>query len=186
MNLNLPPKAIIANEPFCDYNAISNEDYLLIINRLNEFADNTFTFGETIFKRIEEVGNINEKLKVSAEKIANKGAEISTSIFKRTRDSISQINQNSRVSQLKEKATDKLSSIGGRIWGVNFIYINNLCSFLGVEAIVNIHLKIMAKTRRQKKRVRFKAIIRHPQINKNLIISILWNNKNYLSNGMSL
>jgi hypothetical protein len=61
---------------------------------------------------------INEKLKVTADKIANKSAEISTSIFKRTRDQLVQINQSNRVSQLKEKATDKLSSIGGKIWGV--------------------------------------------------------------------
>lgn len=88
MNPNLPPKPLVANEPFCDNNSISNEDYLLLINRLNEFTDNTFTFGESIFKKIEEVGNINEKLKVTADKIVNKSSEISTSIFKKTRDSI--------------------------------------------------------------------------------------------------
>jgi len=39
------------------------------VNKLNEFADNTFTFGESILKRMEEVG-INDKLKVTADKIA--------------------------------------------------------------------------------------------------------------------
>ena len=87
LNPNLPPKIQICKEPFSDYNA-SSEDYLLLLNRLNEFADSTLNLGETLFKRIEEVGNINEKLKVTADKIANKGAEISTSFFKRTRESI--------------------------------------------------------------------------------------------------
>jgi len=79
---------MIPNEPYCDNMGISNEDYLLIINRLNEFADNTFTFGESIFKKIEEVGNINEKLKFTADKIVNKSSEISTSFIKKTRESI--------------------------------------------------------------------------------------------------
>lgn len=114
MNPNLPPKPVVFNEPFSEYSSITNEDYLLLISRLNEFADSTLNLGESIFKRIEEVGNINEKLKVTADKLANKGAEFGTSFFKKTRDSITQINQSSKISVIKEKA----SSIGGRLWGV--------------------------------------------------------------------
>eukprot|EP00347_Sterkiella_histriomuscorum_P008382 403345311 len=118
LNPNLPPKPHVINEPYCDNNnAISNEDYILLINKLNEFADNTYTFGESIFRKIEEVGNINEKLKVTADKLVNRGSEVGASIFKRTRDSITQINQSSRMSQLKEKASDKLTTLGGKIWG---------------------------------------------------------------------
>ncbi len=93
---------------------------MILVNKLNEFADNTFTFGESILKRMEEVG-LNDKLKVTADKIAKKSEEISTSFLKRTRDSITQINQNSRVSTLKENAKDKLSVIGGKLWGVSII-----------------------------------------------------------------
>jgi len=81
---------------------------------LNEFADSTLNLGESLFKRIEEVGNINEKLKVTADKIANKGAEIGTSFFKRTKESITQINSSSIKTSLKERA----STIGGKLWGV--------------------------------------------------------------------
>ena len=70
---------------------ISNEDYLVLINRLNEFADNTFTFGESILKRMEESG-LKENIKTTADKIANKSAEIGTNIFKKTRESITSIN----------------------------------------------------------------------------------------------
>jgi hypothetical protein len=88
LNPNLPPKPVVLNEPYSDYNSISNEDYLVLISRLNEFADNTMNLGESLFKKIEEVGNINEKIKTTADKLANKGAELSTSIFKKTRESI--------------------------------------------------------------------------------------------------
>ncbi|CDW88860.1 arf gtpase activator [Stylonychia lemnae] len=117
LNPNLPPRPMIASEPFCDNNGISNEDYLLLINRLNEFADNTFTFGESIFKKIEEVGNINETLKNTADKIVNKSSEISTSFIKKTRESITSINQSQKITSLREKATDKLTSLGGKLWG---------------------------------------------------------------------
>lgn len=88
LNANLPPRPQIFNEPFSETTSIPNEDYLLLISRLNEFADSTLNLGESLFKRIEEVGIINEKLKVTADKLANKGAEISTSFFKKTRESI--------------------------------------------------------------------------------------------------
>jgi hypothetical protein len=94
---NLPPKMAVLNEPFFDVNTISSEDYYLLINKLNEFADSTFTFGESILKKMEEAG-INDKLLVGVDKFAKGSAEIGTSLFKRTRDSISQINQNSKVS----------------------------------------------------------------------------------------
>jgi len=100
------------NEPFGDQSLISSEDYLLIINRLNEFADNTFTFGESILKRMEESG-LNSRLKLTM----NKGAELGNNLMKKTRDGFTQINQNSKVNHFKEKATDKLSSLGGRFWG---------------------------------------------------------------------
>lgn len=58
---------------------------------MNEFADNTFTFGESILKKMEESG-INNKLKDTADRIANKGVEIRNTFLKRTRDSISSIN----------------------------------------------------------------------------------------------
>ena len=95
---------------------ISNEDYLLLINRLNDFADNTFTFGESILKKMEDSG-INDRLKLTAEKVANKGAEFSNSIYKRTRESITSINQSSKMSQFREKATGGFSAIGGKLWG---------------------------------------------------------------------
>ena len=57
-----------------------------MINKLNEFADNTFTFGESILKKMEESG-INNKLKNTADKIANKSAEFSNNFIKKTRDS---------------------------------------------------------------------------------------------------
>lgn len=76
---------MVMNEPFSDSVSISNEDYLLLVNKLNEFADNTFTFGESILKRMEEVSFV----KTTADKLAKKGEEISSSLFKRTRDSIS-------------------------------------------------------------------------------------------------
>ena len=95
----------------------------MLLNKLNEFADSTFTFGEQIFKRMEEVSLIKENLRVTADKIANKSAEISNSIFKRTRDSITQINQSSKMTQLKEKASDKFNSWGGKLWGVSIIRI---------------------------------------------------------------
>lgn len=80
----------VINEPYCGEGNgnISNEDYILLINKLNEFADNTYTFGESIFKKIEEVGNINEKIKVTADKLVIKGSELSNNIFKKTRESI--------------------------------------------------------------------------------------------------
>jgi hypothetical protein len=79
---------------------ISNEDYLLLINRLNEFADNTFTFGESILKKMEESG-INDKLKLTADRIANKSAELGSSIFRKTRESITSLNQSSRMTTFK-------------------------------------------------------------------------------------
>lgn len=66
---------------------ISNDDYLILINKLNEFSDNTFTFGESILKKMEESG-LNDKLKTTADRIANKSAEIGNSIVKKTRESI--------------------------------------------------------------------------------------------------
>jgi hypothetical protein len=63
---------------------------------LNEFADNTFTFGESILKKMEESG-LNDKLKDTADKIANKSAEIGSNIYKKTKESIIQINQNTRM-----------------------------------------------------------------------------------------
>ena len=60
---------------------------MILINRLNEFADNTFTFGESILKKMEESG-INNKLKDTADRIANKSAELRNTFIKRTRDSI--------------------------------------------------------------------------------------------------
>jgi hypothetical protein len=54
---------------------------------LNEFADNTFTFGESILKKMEESG-LNDKLKDTADKIANKSAEIGSNIYKKTKESI--------------------------------------------------------------------------------------------------
>jgi hypothetical protein len=64
---------------------------LILINKLNEFADNTFTFGESILKKMEESG-LNDKLKTTADKIANKSAEIGNNLFKKTKESINQIN----------------------------------------------------------------------------------------------
>jgi hypothetical protein len=55
----------------------------VIINKLNEFADNTFTFGESILKKMEESG-INNKLKHTM----TKGAEIGNTLMKKTRESI--------------------------------------------------------------------------------------------------
>ena len=78
-------------EPYVDHTIISKEDYLILLNKLNDFADNTFTFGESILKKMEESG-IKDKLTITADKIANKSAEIGNSIFKKTRDSITQIN----------------------------------------------------------------------------------------------
>ena len=105
------------HEPYGESVSISNEDYLLLVNKLNEFADNTFTFGESILKRMEEVSFV----KTTADKLAKKGEEISTSLFKRTRDSISSIqhstNSSSRVSALKEKA----GALGGKLWGVRHL-----------------------------------------------------------------
>lgn len=59
----------------------------MIINKLNEFADNTFTFGESILKRMEESG-LNDKLKLTM----NKGAEIGNNLIQKTREGITQIN----------------------------------------------------------------------------------------------
>ena len=55
LNPHLPPKPRV-NEPFQDISAISNEDYLTVVNKLNEFADSTLNFGETLLKKIEESG----------------------------------------------------------------------------------------------------------------------------------
>ena len=130
-NPNLPPKTVIVKEPYGDHNLISSEDYLVLINRLNEFADNTFTFGESILKKMEESG-INDKLKTTADRIANKSVEFSNTFLKKTRDSITSMNTGSRVSVLKDKASDKISSIGRGIWGVIFYSINNVSSILEV------------------------------------------------------
>ena len=81
LNPNFPPKIIAVNEPFGDQSLISSEDYLILINKLNEFADNTFTFGESILKRMEESG-LNEKMKMTM----NKGAEIGNNLMKKTRE----------------------------------------------------------------------------------------------------
>lgn len=78
-------------EPYGDHTIISKEDYLILLNKLNEFADNTFTFGESILKKMEESG-LRDKLTLTADKIASRSAEISNSIFKKTKDSITQIN----------------------------------------------------------------------------------------------
>lgn len=86
-NPNLPPKINYVAEPYGDHTIISKEDYLILVNKLNDFSDNTFTFGESILKKMEESG-IKDKLTITADKIANKGAEIGNSIFKKTRDSI--------------------------------------------------------------------------------------------------
>ena len=59
----------------------------MILNKLNEFADNTFTFGESILKKMGESG-INDRLKTTADKIANKGADFTNNFLKKTRDSI--------------------------------------------------------------------------------------------------
>eukprot|EP00349_Pseudokeronopsis_sp_Brazil_P001424 CAMPEP_0202961564 /NCGR_PEP_ID=MMETSP1396-20130829/5625_1 /ASSEMBLY_ACC=CAM_ASM_000872 /TAXON_ID= /ORGANISM="Pseudokeronopsis sp., Strain Brazil" /LENGTH=90 /DNA_ID=CAMNT_0049681477 /DNA_START=694 /DNA_END=966 /DNA_ORIENTATION=+ len=83
LNPNFPPRYTQVQEPFGDQSLISNEDYLLIINKLNEFADNTFTFGESILKRMEESG-LNSRLKLTM----NKGAEFGNHLMRRTRDSI--------------------------------------------------------------------------------------------------
>ena len=85
---------------------------MLLINGLNEFTDNAFTFGESILKKMEESG-LNDKLKVTADKLDHKVKEV----FKKTRDSISSINQSSKVAVFKDRASEKISSIGGRIWG---------------------------------------------------------------------
>ena len=91
MNSHLPPRNIVSNEPYNDSSALSNEDYLMILSKLNEFTDNTVIFGENLLKKMEET-RLNEKLKETADVIAKKSEEIKTSLFKRTRESISQIN----------------------------------------------------------------------------------------------
>ena len=94
----------------------------MIVNKLNEFADNTFTFGESILKKMEEAG-FNDKFKVTADVISKKSEDFmiaNSGIFKRTKDTISQT-INPKVFMLKDKATDKLSALGGRLWGVKLI-----------------------------------------------------------------
>lgn len=78
---------------------------------------------------MEESG-INDKLKTTADRIANKGAEFSNTLFKKTRDSISSINQITKASTLRENAKDKISSISGRIWGVslNILHFSLICN----------------------------------------------------------
>lgn len=63
INPNLPPMSKLqVKEPFSDIGStISNEDYLLVVNKLNEFADSTLTFGEALLKKIEEAG-LNDEL----------------------------------------------------------------------------------------------------------------------------
>lgn len=72
LNPNLPPKPVVTNEPYGNSKeviiangvavpAANTEEYLILVNKLNEFADNTFTFGESLLKKMEEV-NINEKI----------------------------------------------------------------------------------------------------------------------------
>ena len=57
VNPNLPPCGRVTNEPFSDLTTqISNEDYILVINKLNEFADSTLNFGESLLRKIEEAG----------------------------------------------------------------------------------------------------------------------------------
>ena len=122
VNINLPPLQSTVMEPYGDHTFISSEEYLVLINRLNEFADNTFTFGESILKKMEESG-INDRLKNTADKIANKGAEFGNNLFQKTRDSISSINHITKVGSLKDNARDKISSFGGRLWGVNILFL---------------------------------------------------------------
>ena len=74
---------------------------------------------------MEEVSLIKENLRVTAEKISTKSTEISNSIFKRTRDSITQINK-TQINQIKEKAAGGLTTLGGKIWGVR------ICIIIGV------------------------------------------------------
>jgi hypothetical protein len=91
VNPNLPPKLPVQNEPFADIgNAISNEDFKLVITKLNEFADTTLNFGEALLKKLEESG-INEELQKIAKKseeLIVSGSSQSISFIKRTKDAI--------------------------------------------------------------------------------------------------
>mgnify|MGYP000704694093 CR=1 FL=1 len=58
--------------------------------------------------------SINNRLKTTADKIANKSADLTNNFLKKTRDSFTQINQNSKISSFKEKA----STFGRKLWGV--------------------------------------------------------------------
>jgi hypothetical protein len=70
--------AKISNEPFThDATAITNDDYVKIIGKLNEFADSTLTFGEALLKKIDEIGINDNLLRETADRIAKNSAEIS-------------------------------------------------------------------------------------------------------------
>ena len=82
------------NEPFCE-SSVSNEDYLSVINKLSEFTDSTFTFGESLLKKIEEASIYDELLRETADKIAKKSEELvntgstaSLSFLRRTKEAI--------------------------------------------------------------------------------------------------
>lgn len=91
MNPNLPPKHRVSNEPFADLgSSISNEDFQLVVSKLNEFADSTLNFGEALLKKIEESG-LNEELSRIArksEELIVTGSSQSLSFIKRTKDAI--------------------------------------------------------------------------------------------------
>ncbi|TNV72844.1 hypothetical protein FGO68_gene8289 [Halteria grandinella] len=117
VNPNLPPKQRVINEPFADLgSSISNEDFQLVVSKLNEFADSTLNFGEALLKKIEESG-LNEELSRIArksEELIATGSSQSMSFIRRTKDAImANGGTQAKVNQIKDKA----AVITGKLWG---------------------------------------------------------------------
>ena len=92
MDPNFLPLVKIQNEPFAqDAITITNDDYLKIVGKLNEFADSTMTLGEALLKKIDEITISDNLIRETADRIAKNSAEISQSsisFLKRTKDAI--------------------------------------------------------------------------------------------------
>jgi hypothetical protein len=96
VNPNLPPKTRVVNEPFVDSvsESISSEDYIRVMSKLNEYADSTLSFGETLLRNIE-AGLNDQLLTQTVDKIAKRSEELITtgsttslSFLRRTKDAI--------------------------------------------------------------------------------------------------
>jgi hypothetical protein len=85
-NPHLPPNMSRASEPFMI--STPGDDFLM--QKLSEFADSTLTLGESLMKKIDEIGfrETADKIAKTSEELIKEGSSSSISFLKRTKEAL--------------------------------------------------------------------------------------------------